>query len=861
MDRPSSISVTEPWLTLLFLALASVLALRPLVPPAAVSASAPTSDFSAERAFNHLEFIAREPHPTGSIANSRVRDYLVDQLNLLGVEQEVQKAIASSPWDLGGPPYASGAVQNVIGRMTGTDSSGTVLLMAHYDSVATGPGAGDNGSGVVTLLETARALRSSARLRNDLVVAFTDGEEDGGLGAQAFLDKHRWAKDLSIAVVVDGSGSCGPAALSVFDRHNGWLVRMFAKALPRPLAASISEALYKLAPSTDEHLNLYQKNIPVLDLGVDGCQTTYHTTEDKPANLDARSVQDLGDYELRLMRHFGNLDLKQQSQDDLIYFTLFGHLLFYPSNFVLPFTAAALLVLLSVLLLGLKRKILTARGLSLGFLLWVIGVTAAGGAVAFLGWVLRSMHLVNQSFISAYNAHLFAVAFVGFAAAMASAIYAAASQKVGTQNLVAGALLFCGVLMLVTYAFAPGATYLLTWPLLFALFSMGYAFELHRIDVPSLRVVRVVQLFCAVPALALFVPLIGYMAMTTADVSQSLVIVGFLTLVLFAMLAPQLEVLLARNKALFPGTFALVALIFVVLGASRSGYDVQHPKPDSISYWLDTETGKASWISFDDKSDDWTSQFLTNNAQPDKVDIFGSADGDPVLKAAAPTLSLPPPVIKTLDDSMAGSERTLRLQISSPRGARVLWVIVRNAAVVRAVLEDNNIQVGDGDTRAKLWGLVFIGLPPEGIHLDVTVKASDALRFLVTDQADGLPEVPGLRAKPRSENRMSLPVIWPFFDSATLVSRTFLIESDQSQPTPLIGRILWASGRQTFPNRQGEGCSLSARNRRQGYRPSRPFTKIPFDELMAHAPKAAYAPLRGCNHRAKLCHGDGILLI
>lgn len=54
--------------------------------------------------------------------------------------------------------------------------------------------------------------------------------------------------------------------MSVFDRHNGWLVRMFAKALPHPLAASISEALYKLAPSTDEHLNLYQKNIDLLTI-------------------------------------------------------------------------------------------------------------------------------------------------------------------------------------------------------------------------------------------------------------------------------------------------------------------------------------------------------------------------------------------------------------------------------------------------------------------------------------------------------------------------------------------------------------------------------------------------------------------
>ena len=35
-----------------------------------------------------------------------------------------------------------------------------VLLMAHSDSVAAGPGAGDDGSGVAVLLETIRALKA-----------------------------------------------------------------------------------------------------------------------------------------------------------------------------------------------------------------------------------------------------------------------------------------------------------------------------------------------------------------------------------------------------------------------------------------------------------------------------------------------------------------------------------------------------------------------------------------------------------------------------------------------------------------------------------------------------------------------------
>jgi hypothetical protein len=226
---------------------------------------------------------------------------------------------------------------------------------------------------------------------------------------------------------------------------------------------------------------------------------------------------------------------------------------------------------------------------------------------------------------------------------------------------------------------------------------------------------------------------------------------------------------------------ALVACAFILLGVWRSGHDIQHPKPDSISYWFDGDTRTASWISFDEKSDDWTSQFLSSHPKADKVSIFATADGDAVLKAPAPALSLSVPLIKTVEDSTVDGERALRLQISSPRHARVIWVIVRNAAVVRAALEGRKVQVGEADTRNRFWGFIFIGLPSEGIRLDVTVKAPDIPQFTVTDQSDGLPEVPGLSRKPRSGDRMSLPQVWPFFDATTLVSRTFPIES-QSIP-------------------------------------------------------------------------------
>ena len=88
----SSVSLKEALLTFLFILLLAIVALIYLVPPAVVPASAPVTDFSAERAVGDLKVIAREPHPTGSIANARVRDYIVEQINSAGLKPEVQKS-------------------------------------------------------------------------------------------------------------------------------------------------------------------------------------------------------------------------------------------------------------------------------------------------------------------------------------------------------------------------------------------------------------------------------------------------------------------------------------------------------------------------------------------------------------------------------------------------------------------------------------------------------------------------------------------------------------------------------------------------------------------------------------------------
>ncbi len=95
-----------------------LVALEAEKPPAAQPADAPIVEFSAARAMEHVEAIAREPHPTGSPEAERVRDALARKLGELGLATEIQV-----PKGKGSP------VRNVVARLKGQGPPGKKALL------------------------------------------------------------------------------------------------------------------------------------------------------------------------------------------------------------------------------------------------------------------------------------------------------------------------------------------------------------------------------------------------------------------------------------------------------------------------------------------------------------------------------------------------------------------------------------------------------------------------------------------------------------------------------------------------------------------------------------------------------------
>ncbi|MBN1148937.1 MAG: M28 family peptidase [Anaerolineales bacterium] len=95
-------------------------------------------------------------------------------------------------------PATSG---NLVARIPGVDSSRAVILGAHVDS-PNNPGAMDDGSGCVVLLETVRVLEA-ARLQPqvDLYLAWFGSEEIGLYGSAHFAATHQELLDRSIGML------------------------------------------------------------------------------------------------------------------------------------------------------------------------------------------------------------------------------------------------------------------------------------------------------------------------------------------------------------------------------------------------------------------------------------------------------------------------------------------------------------------------------------------------------------------------------------------------------------------------------------------------------------------------------------
>lgn len=239
---------------LVILAALTLLSLYSVTPPAARPASAPAGDFSAARAFAHVQQYATAPHPVGAATNDTVRDYLVATLRGYGLQTEVQDTLGIEQHDSsiggGGGAVSMAHVRNVVAVLPGAAPTGRVILVAHYDSVQNGPGANDDGAGVSSILEVARALTATGFTpRNDIVFVLTDAEEACLCGAEAFAGQDTYAKKGGVVLNLEARGGSGPPIMFETSDGNAKLVDVYGRYAPHPVGTSFAVEVYRILPN------------------------------------------------------------------------------------------------------------------------------------------------------------------------------------------------------------------------------------------------------------------------------------------------------------------------------------------------------------------------------------------------------------------------------------------------------------------------------------------------------------------------------------------------------------------------------------------------------------------------------------
>jgi hypothetical protein len=349
--------------------------------PVLKTGDVPAGHFNGERALRMLNDLNGNstPHPAGSEANKLLRQKLVAELQRLGYQPEIQRAFIAGR---DGTPVE---VNNIIAMLAGSRSK-AVMLSAHYDSVSTGPGAADDGAGVVAVLEIARVLASEPRQLNSVILLLTDGEEAGMLGAQAFVLKHPLAQEVGAVVNLEARGSSGPSLMFETSVQNAWLIRQLAASVQRPVTSSAFSTIYAWLPNATD-LNVFKRQgMPGVNFAFIGSASNYHTQRDNMANLQPGSLQHQGDNALSMIRALSATELESPSPPgNAVFFDVLGLRVIWwreKWSFVLALLSALVMVLNIVSLIW--HRVVSLNSIAWGTVAFILSLLTA----AVLGYVL-----------------------------------------------------------------------------------------------------------------------------------------------------------------------------------------------------------------------------------------------------------------------------------------------------------------------------------------------------------------------------------------------------------------------------------------------------------------------------------------
>ena len=731
-------------ISLLAVILVMILSLKADNPPAIVKSNAPAASFSAARAYAHLLEIARAPHSLGTAEHDRVKNYIINTCRQMGFQVETQVATEAN---LKGNILVAANVENIIVRIPGNKKRKSVLITAHYDSQPNTPGAADDGMGVVAMLETARALKALPQMPHDIIMVFTDGEEEGLFGAKALLRDSSF-HTVGFAMNWDFRGNKGTVITYETNPHNGWLIQTYAKGVRYPFGNSMGYEIAKRLPNSADFKYFRRAGVTGFTNGIVEGYSNYHSMTDKPENLDQHTLQQVGDNMLSMAKYVGNMPpLGNTKAPDLSFFNVLGFwFIHYPSIVNIFLLIITTIVFVLIIFIGLLQGKLKLPGMLAG----TIALCVSSAATYFLSALLLKRILKHYPLYShfygnnSYNADWYFVVMTLLTVFVFSIVFQFASKKWDYTSVFPG-ILFIGIIcMWATYIYTPSASWLFLIPVFSSIVAIILIYGVGIAD-GKIRDYPLINFISAVPSILLFAPLI-YFTFHSFALSSSMPILCIGVSIILALLYPALHSFL-RN---FPWMLTLLSFLglgFALFTAHRnSGYDKEHPLQTNISYRLNASDSTAMWFSNSSAVDKFTNNFF-----PDKKTI-ALTKKIRALTHSAPTFPFAAPEAILQSDTTIGSERSITLFCKTNRQNVNSIGIDLNGTTSESLVEvdiNGRPMLEDLDENDSAFkSIIFYAPPIQGVLVKFIVAAKTKLDLKIFDRSMGIPNVEGLTSFP-----------------------------------------------------------------------------------------------------------------
>ncbi len=688
---------TARFLTLVLILLAVYWSFKATMPTYNSDNDASLTTFSTDRALKHVAKISKKPHALGFKGHTDVQNYIVEQLEKMGLETSLQEGYTAGDWS--NLSYAT----NIVAKIKGKKNTKSLVLLSHYDSSPhSSLGASDAGSGVATILESIRAyLAENKTPENDIIILLTDAEELGLNGADLFVNKHPWAKDVGLVLNFEARGSGGPSYMLIeTNQGNSRLIEEFSAANPEyPVANSLAYSIYKMLPN-DTDLTIFREDgdIQGFNFAFIDDHFDYHTVRDNYDRLDKNTLAHQGSYLMPLLHHFANADLSTlRSSEDYIYFTVpFFKTVSYPYRWIWPMLALGTFLFILLLLSGFKKNVLDAKQIVTGFVPLLISLVLTG-IVGYYSWsALQWLYPQYQDILHGftYNGYTYIMAFTLLSIAICFYIYHK-FKNIKTSNLLVAPIILWLLISGAAATYLKGASYTIV-PVFALLISFMIVNNQKRPN-PYLLV------FLTLPAIAIFAPFVKMFPVGLG--LKMLIATTILTTLLFILMLPLFG--FYKNK----GKLAILALLLfigcMISAHSNSNFTEDKAKPSSLVYVLNANENKAKWATYDNYVTDWTSQYIgKDKIEPSNLDsrtISNKYDSRFSYVSNAPIKNILAPKIEKTLDTIINNKRHLKICITPQRSVNRLDVFKNNINLESASV--NGVKLNDYsllDTTHKL---------------------------------------------------------------------------------------------------------------------------------------------------------------